>query len=748
MIKRFIEGIFDLSWSVKVYFFLLALYVGVTAINYAFPYHEIFFLLQIFFGLIFLFLSGVTVTLILQWILRRHFEIIEFCCLSFLGSLLFFPLLLEIEFFLTGFIYDWFPILNVLSVSIFAVFLLILKKTTLPIVKLRPICSLIHPFTATFLLFIAFIGLLISAFGALPDLDPYKWLFKYAYQFSNQQLDSIERPLFGALTFIGMRLLGLERIFHFYKFIFPFFFAAIALPAWLVARQFKSYLKQFLFMALTFISPVALLYGTTAMPNASMMVIAFYFLYFLIYASVRKDDFYLYAAGIISFLAFFYHPAAILLFTPWLVITLWSKRREILADKKLLVLIFIIILTNLERFKTILNFLGNWLNILYAQFFYNDNLNLLYPASYRNIDRNLMGWPGVDGVIKFYAFHMGPIVGAILLLTLMMFFFKNGRKHFFTYLKEPSLLILASVFALFFTISEILPRFPNLGLLPDRAWIFTGIFSIVFAYILFCYQEKISRYVFFLALLFIIIGMSGALYINSLKQYLITPAQWRSAEWIMENLPKERLFLSSGNKNLLPVHAQSRLIRITQESYCGNSLEFQNTLDQMDTEKFYASMLKESFYPLTNSIEGLVRTSREAYQNASTEVERYMIVEEFAVALNREASGIRPQLDFKPGLPLFVPPRQVRYTRESPLLIEDVYRDNQFNYTLDNKKDKLYVYFSRLHTKNPYGYRPYTISAWGFSGCPNDQPFYFDLHPDKFKRIYNDHEEIIIWEVL
>ena len=52
--------------------------------------------------------------------------------------------------------------------------------------------------------------------------------------------------------------------------------------------------------------------------------------------------------------------------------------------------------------------------------------------------------------------------------------FKDIIRRYFYY-KELAVILMS--FLAFFAIAEILPRFPGIAMLPDRAWIFTGIFQ-------------------------------------------------------------------------------------------------------------------------------------------------------------------------------------------------------------------------------------------------------------------------------
>ena len=134
--------------------------------------------LQIAGGLFFLILGvGISITLILQWILKRKFDLWEFVSLSLLESLLIPPLILILEFSLFKSVNYWYPLANSLILWLISGILLFFGKTCLPALPNK--LSLRNPFIIVLFSGIIFTSILVFSFQALPDLDPYKWLFKY-----------------------------------------------------------------------------------------------------------------------------------------------------------------------------------------------------------------------------------------------------------------------------------------------------------------------------------------------------------------------------------------------------------------------------------------------------------------------------------------------------------------------------------------------------------------------------------------
>lgn len=697
-----------------------------------------------FFGVFVFYVSGCGNTVLLQWLLKRHFNIPEFLVLSILGNILVFPLILEIEYLAIGKVTDILPWVNAFTVLGIASALIFFKKTTLFSSKetLLFFRNSIPLFIVLFLHSI-FVLTIVTKFPALPDLDPYKWLYKYTVLFSAFQLDTIERPLFGSLTFIGTRLFSID-IFTYFKYGLPTLFTLTVFPVWLVAEKFTDQIRKLLFLSLLFISPVILLYGTTSMPQQPMIILSYFFISSLLYSHLTKDLFFFYLAGGISFLGFFYHQSSAILLVSWTIVAVSTHWKKLLSNKTTLILLVALIVSNREYIQPIYGFLLNWLQIIYANAWSDHLLNPLFPAHYTNIDKNAMGWPGLDGVVKYYAFHMGPYI-ALILFGIFYSMFRRNRLVTFIWLKtreSSSLLVIFITLGIFFAIAEILPRFLNIALLPDRAWVFAGIFFLAPAFLILQFHPNWSRLSLLIFLLAFVLNIGGALYVNNLKQHLITSAQWQSAKWIINNLPENRLFLSSGNKNLLPFHADSRLFRLPSNLYCGSLddyLSFVHNIENPDRIPYISSL------SLNQMLEEYSVQYQEQYSHTSNIVERKNILKNLGQKIFQDEN--LPLSLWSPGPFLIAPPQSIKLDPKKRFPVEDIFRQTESDYVL-KKSDKLYIYFSRLHPNNPYNKRNYTLTSWGFSGCPNDAPFIFDQYLDKFKQIYNDHGEVIIWEVL
>jgi hypothetical protein len=122
-------------------------------------------------------------------------------------------------------------------------------------------------------------------------------------------------------------------------------------------------------------------------------------------------------------------------------------------------------------------------------------------------------------------------------------------------------------FLCFFIIAEVLPRAIGIAFLPDRAWIFSGVFALGFFLPLFKTRIGGNK----LVLIFFLLGFSAnigaAIYINTLKKYLIPSEQLASAEWIKTHLPQERIIFTAESSRLLKFFSNSQVVSIKDPNF-------------------------------------------------------------------------------------------------------------------------------------------------------------------------------------
>ncbi len=539
------------------------------------------------------------------------------------------------------------------------------------------------------------------AYYPLPDLDPYYWLNTYsAFLHSYQTAATIipDRPGFFGFLFLWNKIFAID-LYALLKYVIPLLFVSAMLPLSLVARHIRSNTAKIALIISLFWSSSTVLYAITPMPQAIFITALIYAVCFLLYARLTQKGIFNYLAGGILFITSLIHEISILPLILWFLLMLWHKRSMILRYMKknpvLVILLGIILLDHISIVSEAVFFVLYWLKQL-AKELSLTNGNLLFPADYVNVDGMQVGWAGLDGVIKYYLYYVGP---SIIVLCAMIAYFciaKKTRKVVWNEIKShPETQIIASIAALFILISEVLPRATSIALLPDRAWIPTSIALIYPFY--FVLKKRSFHTKPFIPWLFIAltgVSIAGAVFINYQKKFLIPSYQLDSATWIREQLPKNRIVISNGNKNLITFHAQSP-IAIVSDLYCNNAYK--------DPE----NLLEKSSIRILDPDKHLIRTK------LLSEIQHYL--EQTSTIDPSEISSITSKYAFQ----------------------LNVKNDRAVKNPLDN----IYIYYYSDDPRNPYIDRPYVQPR---KDCG---PQAFDGNPETYKRIYEDGNRVIIWQV-
>ncbi|PJA86615.1 MAG: hypothetical protein CO141_03835 [Candidatus Moranbacteria bacterium CG_4_9_14_3_um_filter_42_9] len=680
------------------------------------------FILRILFSLISLLVSlvlfGINFGLIIQWLIKKKYELWEFLSIASLGSLIFSPLLLTSEFTVFKILFPNLPIVNSFFIFILILFIFTLKKNSrdflsINIPKLNAAEIIKSNFTLFFFFYFAVIFFLVTAYYPLPDLDPYYWHADITKSFSKNTITEIGsyRPLFSSLAYIFNQTSRVD-LYAYFKYVIPFLSLLILIPANLFSKNFFSPLKKTLIFLFPIINASVFLYLETPIPQAILTIILFYFLFFLAHCSLSGKKEFFYFGGLSIFISYFYHEAAFLVFIGWLASFLIFDAKEIFAkfkkNKLALFLLIITLATNTSLIKNQLAFLVGFSKSTYHRLL-SPILNLKFPASYVNVDGNAMGWVGISGIAKYYAYYVGFSFFIIFFLFIIKLI-KNSEFRIFVksnLLKNKSIFALVFCFSLFFLIAEIIPRFPGIAFLPERAWNFGGIFSTVFIIFIFVFLKDNKKILYYALILSFFINLSGAIYVNSQKKYLISNEQLSSAQWITDNLPKDRiLFSSNKNVNLLKTFSHSKVIP-TSDNFYFKSNDF--------GKKFDTKILSESF----------VQDYQMEYKN---------IIEE-----------ITQQIDKLSNKNIYSDNKEViAYADDISKDLTKIKYLKIPNEEFLNKQFKYYVYYSNEDSRNPYLNRPY----YKKNEIVNTE-FIFDRYPDKFRRVYyNQKSNIIIWQIL
>lgn len=662
-------------------------------------------------------LSGINITIIIRLFFKYDFDFWETLVFSSAVGLLFVPLLLTIEFSQFHILFEELPVVNSFVIFLIMVATYHFKENTLEnkfqlaIDKLPK--NIINTIISSPLFLISILNILVtsiifSAYYALPDLDPFYWIQRYAKDFQEGVIVELtaDRPLFSSLVYILNQGAHVD-LYATYKYVIPFLSTLTLIPAWLVARKFPSKLMQTLILLLPLSSSSTILYTQIAMPQAVSIISIFYFFFFLIYSWLFNKNTFYYLAGITAFLGFFYHEMSAIIFASWLLVTLIFNYKFIYEsttkNKLATFLLTLLIISNAHFLKNPVDFLLYWSGMI-TKNIPAIKLNFLFPAHYINMNGQSMGWSDTIGVIKYYLYYVGPTI-LFLLFVFIYFFAKNDtfKKFVINLRKSREIIVLFICFSAFFSISEILPRLCNIALLPDRAWVFTGIFSLTTLFIIAQANAQRIKVISIIALIGVGVSIGGALYINNLKQYMITNEKLSSAEWIKNNLPKNRIIFTDMEWNLLQYYGISK-VQVIQTAFY---YDINTTLAEIDKLKIKKGDPEDN-YSL------FVKTSKKNIEELSNK------------NLSEHRNSILTLLD---------------ENIQQSTALRSLLHTGRIN---PENQEKLYIYYSKQNAKDPYVNRPYYSE-----NIQGERRVIFDQYPDKFQKIYEDTlNNIVIWKIL
>ncbi|MEK7494298.1 MAG: hypothetical protein AAB615_00330 [Patescibacteria group bacterium] len=681
--------------------FLPATFLSIPGIQFGFSLLILFIALPLF---------GINATSILEKLSKQKFDFLERLSIATILSLLLPPLLLTLEYSLVGNIFTELPLLNTLFIFLFAI---ILAPFSLENISYKNFLktNIFFPFLGAFILYATLIFLAVSAYYPLPDSDPYYWLVKLQPEMNSGSLTPIQmhRPLFSSFAYIFQNTAGID-FYAFFKYILPILSILALIPAALVARTLSNRLQQSIVFLIPLSSPSLILYSLSSIPQALINTCIIFFLFFITYAWLVKKDFFYFLSGVTIFLAYSYHEIAAIFFLPWIVVTLFSYHRILLkkiSEHWFAGILFVIILFyNLPVLVNLYGFFLNWMKRIIERIVTLDT-NFTFPIRFINIDGRAVGWGNWMGVLKYYAFYVGPVIILALIALVAFLAYARSRNTWWRENRnQKEICVLGSLFLLFFAIAELLPRFLNIALLPERAWGFAGITLLIFLITLIKYQPKKTTLFSLLLLVAFLANTGAALYINSLKKYLVTPAQVESTLWIKKHLPEQKVLLSHGHWTILKVYAHTEAVDITNP-YFYSDIRIFNEISPV--------------HP---------KTTNEFEKNHS----------ELITSLSQNIQQLR-KADLESNVDSTL--AQLDILHEQALQLENAFRS--YSATPSLNKKSAYIYYAKPSEQNPYAHRPYfqTEDANGVA------TLVFDQYPDRFQRVYTlPEDEVVIWEVL
>lgn len=710
--------------------------------NVASPANNVLMLLAALFILV---VPGTNIVYAIEKLGRFHFDLPVFISLTLLSSLIIPPTLIVLVYSRVNFIDA--PLI----LSVYAAFLLLPAISRLTFYLLRrivtfpperllvfPLFSLLsllsHPLfiAGTILSFTLLLNL--TRFSFLPVPDSYSWLINFNASFSDHRLPitaDFTRSSFAAFIAV-FYFLSAPDLWSIFKYLFPFLSLLIFAPLWTAAHLLPSRRWQLLFLlSAIFISPAVILELT----YIRQQVVFLFFLYFLvglsIYAIGRQAPSMFYLLFIISLFGITFHPAFLIIvltfFLTWLLAH-WSliRRHPVLA------LLLFFIFFPLAKKAAVINMFVRIYEQASASFlhFFIGNWNLKFPAYYVSSDAYEMSWPGISGVIKYYAYYMGP-AAAIILLAIGIWLasrrYRQPTRHLF---RHPAFLAVLLPFILFFAIAEIAPRFGNIAFLPDRAWQYLSILCIFPLFYLFQYVSSLNRPLlrFSLPAFFLFssaLSVFGASYVNNLNRYTIPDYEFKAAAWIRTNLDPASAIYSSSSKNIIRYHADRRFLGLAGDLYtqAEPSFIYDFLAQHWPTDNSTLPVLTDisaalsAIYEQSHSAQSVIIYSG---KNDLISLSTYTSLEPFLSSIQSDIDQVRQKI------------------AQSSAAIKA-------NDLSSAKLPPIYIYYAATHPRNPLSSRPYKSS---FTANQNLAAFpALDHYPQYFTRVYEDGTNVIIWKV-
>ncbi len=561
-----------------------------------------------------------------------------------------------------------------------------------------------------------FIFQLTNTYYALPDLDPYYWLQQFQNKFQTIPQISLHnhRPLFFAFGYLFIEIAEVDS-YAFFKYIIPLLFLSIILPATLLVQRARSLAEALFIYFLPFASASFLLYSTSSLPQSIANLLILFAFYSLLHGALTKQSFFYFFGGFLLFVSNFYHEMSLLLFLPWLGVLLCTQYQKVFLfihrERLVSLLLAIIGLLLLEIIYPYIDFLIAWAQKI-IQVIMGFQPNFAFPATYINIDGNAVGWGDAWGVIRYYAFYFGPLAAIATISLVMRSLLTQSSFKFIwnstSWIEKNVILYIITTILLFFGLAEIFPRFFNLSLLPERALGFLACLLVFFLSYRLIRASQVKPLLYIILLIAIGINLGAALYINSVKQYLITTNQINSAEWIRGSLPKEKIFITGTSNNLLRFHAQTdTVIEVKDPSFYTDIRVFEKSLRRIPSPD---EQYQEEYSELISSLK-----------------QRVLTLENIDIRTDTNALQI-----------LF--PEMIHAIER----FVDRYPQGE-NIPLPEKfSSPLYIYYSQESSKNPYANRPYVKKE-----RLEETALIFDQYPKRFERVYSLPEnEIVIWKMI
>lgn len=201
-----------------------------------------------------------------------------------------------------------------------------------------------------------------------------------------------------------------------------------------------------------------------------------------------------------------------------------------------------------------------------------------------------MGWPGVTGAMKYYAYYFSP---ALVLIVIALVF---GLVKKIPFMKDPLIRIISPLLLVLFVFAEILPRLNHLYL-PERFWLLMDMLLILSSVPLLKYltgkSPKESRMILLSLAALCIVGIAGSFYIAANKKALTSESEYRAAMWIREHTTENSSFITqAANGPMIAFFAERTDIPIGPEYFLAKEVLEQDP--KAEIEKLSRSVVERN----------------------------------------------------------------------------------------------------------------------------------------------------------
>lgn len=410
----------------------------------------------------------------------------------------------------------------------------------------------------------------------MPEMDGYADLERITHTLQKGTLETSYRGFFTTSAAIISMISGIDP-YTLFTTIFIGLQSSLLLVLYRIARVLNiknKTIESFAYLIALSI-PALNMEIDTLRPQSIVVIFLPILIYFLYRFFREKNSFFLIPAIAIGLFGLNYHEIFIFplaIYSAWFFImcvqTLLKKSSDIrnrIIFLLLLVICGLVAIIFNQRFG-LFDFIASVVQSIFSSITEPSSWRLWFLNSYSDSAGNELGWPGVTGAAKYYAYYLSPILATIAILFAS--FFVRFKK---INLEPNSLLyVIVPMLAAFLCFAEILPRL-GYFLFPERSWLLIDILFVLISIPLLQYLFSITRKPLFISsVLFIAcsIGIAGSFYIAANKKSFISDKEYEAALWIKQNTPENSIIITQPtNKPMITIIAQRRILAATPDFF-------------------------------------------------------------------------------------------------------------------------------------------------------------------------------------